>query len=51
MAGDRDLGTQEGKPSGKDPMRSRGRLAWEWLLVPLVIAAGLLIVFGLKALL
>jgi len=27
MAGDRNLGTQEGKPSGKDPMRARGRLA------------------------
>jgi len=32
-------------------MRARDRLAWEWMLVPLTIAAVLLGVFGLKALL
>ena len=51
MAGDRDLSTQEGKPSGNDPMRARDRLTWEWMLVPFAIAAMLLVAFGVNWLL
>ena len=50
MASEQNLSTQEGQPSGKDPMRARDRLTWEWVLVPLVIAAVLVVAFGSKLL-
>ena len=43
--------TQEGEPSGVRPLRARRRLALQWVLVPLTIAAVLVVGFGLKFLL
>lgn len=45
------MSTQEGRPSGKDPMRARERMTAPWILAPLVILAVFAIGFGLKVLL
>ena len=42
--------TQEGQPSGTNPVRARDRLAMQWVLVPLVIAGVFVVGFGLKIL-
>ena len=43
--------TQEGQPSGHDPMRARHRLSASWVLFPVVVILVLAVVFGLRFLL
>jgi hypothetical protein len=40
--------TQQGQPSGQNPMKANRRLAASWVLFPLVVIAVLLVIFGLK---
>ncbi len=40
--------TQQGQPSGKDPLKAGHRLGVSWILFPLAVVAVLVIVFGLK---
>jgi hypothetical protein len=43
--------TQQGWPSGRDPMRARHRPSGAWVLFPLVVILVLAIVFGRRFLL
>jgi hypothetical protein len=43
--------TQEGRPSGVDPMEARDRLALNWWIAPIAVVLVCLVVFGLKLIL
>ena len=48
---DEPTDTQQGQPSGQDPMRANRRLGFSWVLFPLVVIVVLAVIFGLKFLL
>jgi len=43
--------TQQGQPSGQDPLRANRRLGFSWFIFPIVVIAVLAVVFGLRFLL
>jgi hypothetical protein len=40
--------TQQGQPSGQDPLKENRRLGVSWVLFPLAVVAVLAVLFGLK---
>ena len=40
--------TQQGEPSGQDPLKAQRRLGVSWVLFPFVVVAVLAVIFGLK---
>jgi hypothetical protein len=40
--------TQEGQPSGQDPLKAQRRLGFSWVLFPAVVVVVLAVIFGLK---
>jgi len=40
--------TQEGQPSGQDPLKAQRRLGFSWVLFPGAVIIVLLVIFGLK---
>jgi hypothetical protein len=43
--------TQQGQPSGQDPMKEGRRLGFSWILFPVAVIVVLAVIFGLKFLL
>ena len=43
--------TQQGQPSGTEPLEATRRLGVSWILFPVVVIVVLIVVFGLKFLL
>jgi len=43
--------TQEGQPSGQDPLKAQRRLGFSWALFPIIVIVVLAVIFGLKFLL
>ena len=40
--------TQQGQPSGQDPIRAQQRLGFSWVLFPIAVIVVLAVIFGLK---
>jgi len=40
--------TQQGQPSGQDPIKATRRLGFSWVLFPVVVIVVLAVIFGLK---
>jgi hypothetical protein len=46
-----DKPTQEGQPSGQNPLKAQRRLGFSWVLFPAVVVVVLAVIFGLRFLL